>query len=243
MIIIHDSRLPVKYTDGLSGLFPGSLLIPLDMSGKSGVYESIISHPDIYFFQPDERTLVHSPNMRKDVLDNLCELGIKLIPGEVSPSGNYPGTVLYNAVRIGRFVVGNFEYLDNAVKEVIREMGLSPVDVAQGYSRCSVLPLNDNCAITSDKGISRELEKNGVDTLHISHGHIVLPGEERGFIGGSGGRTPDGSVAVLGDVVFHPDTQRIREFTLRKNINFLDLAGCPLYDAGSIIFLKFKERK
>jgi hypothetical protein len=243
MIIIHDSRLPVAYSSGLSCLFPGSILVPLDMSGNSGVYGSIMSHPDIYFFQANESTLVYSPNVGKDVLDSLRAFGITLIRGEGAPSGKYPGTVPYNAVRIGRFVVGNQKYLDKVVKDVVLEMGLSPVDVAQGYSRCSVLPVNDNSAITSDQGIFRHLETTGVEVQLISEGSIILPGEGKGFIGGVGGMTPDGSVVVLGDVSFHADSSVIRDFAAKKKIKFLDLVGLPLYDAGSVIFLKSKENK
>jgi len=243
MIIIHDIRLPSVYLDGIQDRFPLAELFPFSFE-KPKVYSSISCHPDIYFFQLDQHTLVHAPGANRELLGKLKDRGIHLIRGDKDPRDQYPSTVLYNAARVGSKVFLNKKHVDKAVLENIELKGLIPVDVSQGYARCSILAAGDNALITSDSKIAVSARKSGMEVLEISSGFVDLPGEKYGFIGGAGALTAEGDVVVIGDLRFHPQGQEIASFISSHNIYSrgpVFLKNLPLYDAGSLLFLSSPE--
>ncbi len=235
MIIIYDHRLPCEYVSALREQLPGCVLSSLDMSASSNVYQSISSHPDIYFFQADQHILIHAPGVPQNFLKTLTDHGVQLIKGADDPTVKYPQTAGYNAVRVGILVFHNTRYTDSSILERVEKLGLEAVHAEQGYTRCSVLPVGARGIMTADSGAALAAEKKGLDVLRISAGDISLPGEACGFIGGVCGLMPDGSVVVLGDLNFHPDVDRIKDFFAVHEINLIDMEGLPLYDAGSLI--------
>ncbi|MGB3242635.1 MAG: DUF6873 family GME fold protein, partial [Candidatus Omnitrophota bacterium] len=74
----------------------------------------------------------------------------------------------------------------------------------------------------------------GLDALHVSKGPVLLPGEKYGFLGGTSGRMPDGTILILGDIDSHPDAPKIKAFMAKHNAGYIDLKGLPLYDAGGL---------
>jgi len=237
MILIHDIRLPSEYKDALKEQLPTCVFHPLDMSVRSNVYGSILSHPDIYFFRADDRTLVHAPMMPDSLLAVLADNGLDLVKGNSDPAGEYPSTARFNAVRVGETVLCNEKCVDEAVLEDAKRRSLKVVDTTQGYTRCAVLTAGDNAIVTSDEGIAHQAELSGIDTLLITPGHILLPGESYGFIGGVSGRMPDGRVVLLGDLHLHPDGVAIKDFIAGHGTELIELEGLPLYDAGSLMFV------
>jgi hypothetical protein len=246
MFIVHDKRLPAEYIGALNARVPSITWIPFggpDDSHPRKVYESISCHPDIYFFQLDEKTLVHAPNVPEEILFSLSKNGIELVKGEKFPHGSYPYTAPYNAVRVGEAVFHNLQCADTVMLKKIHEFGLKTVNVSQGYSRCSVLALDDKALITADKGIAeavcyaRETGNAELDALVISSGSVLLPGEKYGFLGGASGKMPDGTVLFLGDIDLHPNASKIKDFLIKCCVDYIDLKGLPLYDAGGLITL------
>ena len=239
MIIIHDKRLPVQYREALGDLFEGADLFPFepDIPGKQGVYGSILCHPDIYFFQINRTALVYAPVVSKKDIDSLCDRGVTMIKGEKVPDGYYPETAWYNAAGVGDVVFHKLCCTDPVILEETRKIRMRHVDVHQGYTRCSVLSVKDRAIITFDRGIDEAADQAGIDTLLVSPGYIVLPGEKHGFIGGTGGSTPDGKVVILGDIGTHPEGDRIISFFDKHNVEYIDIKGMPLYDAGGLIIL------
>jgi hypothetical protein len=233
MIILHDKRLPEEYRKALADSLQDAVFIPF-RGVPGGIYESISSHPDIYFFQLDEKTVIHAPSVPQEVINMLEECGIELIKGEEDPVGRYPGTARYNAARVGGFVFGNFGYTDPAIKKAADGKNLKCVNVKQGYTRCSLLAVNDGAIITADTGIAQAAQNEGLETLLISPGSVSLPGEEYGFIGGAGGRIKN-IVILLGSMDTHPDSGKIKDFVTRNSGRVLDVGDGPLYDAGSIM--------
>ena len=64
----------------------------------------------------------------------------------------------------------------------------------------------------------------------------AFPPYEYGFIGGSGG--VDGkSVFFLGDIMTHPDGERITEFIENLGMKVVSLGEGELQDMGGIMFL------
>jgi hypothetical protein len=235
MLTVYDKRLPEEYIIGLKKAFPLSEFLPF-FQEESRVYESISSHPDIYLFQLDSETVVHAPSVDAGFLGRLKDIGIRLIRGEKDPCGVYPRTALYNAVRVGGKVFLNGAHVDRAVLENVGKTALDVLDVSQGYTRCSVLAVSDTAFVTSDRKIAASGRKNGMQVLEISRGNVDLPGEKYGFIGGSGGLTPEGDVVLAGDPRSHPEGAEISDFIgtyARRNVYGEDL---PLYDVGGLFF-------
>jgi len=240
MIIIHDGRLPERYVRKLKEKFPSAVLFPFkgpDLTGVQKVYGSISCHPDIYLFQLDGKTLIHAPCLSETQLRYLKEAGVELIKGEGDPGSSYPHTARYNAVRIGDTVFHNLSYTDPVILKTACEKGLKLVNVKQGYTRCSVLALSGRAVITADKGIAETVGSEGIDVLLLHAGPVLLPGEKYGFIGGTGGMTPEGTVVLLGGVGAHAEASEIKLFFEAHTAGYIDMAGMPLYDAGGLIIM------
>jgi len=234
MTIIHDKRLPPEYLEGLKGHFPGADL--LAFGGMPGAaYESISCHPDIFLFELDPETVIYAPGVDPYLLGAIRKAGIKTVAGSEIPGGAYPGTVRYNAVRVGDNIICSWGRLDIAVRGRIIAAAYNVLDVGQGYARCSVLKLSEKALVTSDRGIARSAENAGLEAMLISGGGVVLPGQEHGFIGGASGYCGREKVIVLGDLESHTDGHRIRAFASERGVKLLEMPGLPLYDAGSVI--------
>lgn len=154
------------------------------------------------------------------------------------PAGKrYPENVRLNCLFLGDRLYGKLGAVDTSVIDYCVENGIVPVNVNQGYARCSTLVVNDNAVITSDKSIEKALKNNGADVLLISPGHIVLLGFDYGFIGGASfadGRT----VYFFGNVKEHPDYEKIRAFCDKYNSNIEILCyDMPLTDIGGAVII------
>ncbi len=98
----------------------------------------------------------------------------------------YPYDIGLNALIIGKKI---FCKKDHAAKEILdygKQNGYSIIDVKQGYSGCSCFVVNENTVITSDLGMKKSLEKEGIKVYIVSNEKIVLSGYNCGFVGGSG---------------------------------------------------------
>ena len=207
------------------------------LSGKN-VYDSILHHPDIYFFMADKNTMIHSPNMSSKILKYFKNLGITLLVGDRAPSGSYPETVLYNSVRVGNTVICNSEYTDKDILEYVKQHNLRCVTVKQGYVRCSVIQVDDNAIITSDMGIKNIVEQSGMEVLYVNPDEIILKGEKHGFIGGAAGKIGDKEILFLGDPCLYQEYERVMSFIRGKGIKPTILPDLPLIDTGGVFSLK-----
>lgn len=237
MIAVYDKRLPCDYSDRLATELGDAGMIPFgtaDMPCEEAVYRSIESHPDIYFFQAGPASVICAPGLAKEEILPLVEAGVMAIKGKTNPCGEYPLTARYNAVRVGDAVFHDTGISDPIILRIAKENGLRMVNVTQGYTRCSVLPVGDSALVTSDAGIAATAESEGFDVLLISSGDIVLPGENYGFIGGTAGVTPQGDIIFLGDIAMHPAGEDIAAFLKAHDVSWTCLEGLPLYDAGSL---------
>jgi len=242
-IIVHDKRLPQEYITVLKGQIPGSIWHALELEGMPAVYRSIQYHPDIYFFKIKDDLLVHAPCVRKSILDELRNRGVKLRQGRRDPGTAYPESARYNAVRVGKRVFHNMDCTDPVIVEEAERAGLEIIHVPQGYAGCSVLQAGPRAIITADKSIAEAVRGEGIDVLLIGRGAVLLPGEKYGFLGGAGGRMPDGRVVILGDLHRHPDGEKMYGFFREHQIRPVEVEGAPLYDAGSLVILKSDKIK
>ena len=171
------------------------------------------------------------------IVSKLRERGVDLIKGETDPFGKYPDTVKYNACRIGGHFIHNIKHTDPGVLERVRIRGLQTIDVQQGYTRCSMVPIGENAAITSDKDIYEKAKAAGIRVLCLEPGEIELPGEKYGFLGGTSG-TLGSKVMFLGDLDKNDAALEVRAFIGECGCESLEVEGKNLFDGGGLLVFK-----
>ncbi|MCQ2550687.1 MAG: hypothetical protein MJ146_00640 [Clostridia bacterium] len=174
--------------------------------GEKG-YEAIRNHPDIY----------------------MCQLGDEMFYGDPELIGDrYPLDIRYNACCTGKYFIHNLKYTDKELLKCAEKY--IKVDVPQGYTKCNVLVVDEDTIITSDRGIKHD----GLNITYIRPGHILLPGQNYGFIGGASGLVED-TIYFNGDITLHPDYQIIRDTILSRGKKIEYVRNKPLLDIGSIL--------
>ena len=241
--IIADSRMPEEAKKNLKKL--GKVLF---INPTSITYNSISSHPDIFFFQKDD-SLIHAPNAPKKIIKELKKRKINLIEGEKEVGKKYPDTVPYNAVGIGNLLIHNLKHTDSKILSSYE----NHINVNQGYTRCNLLALNENCFITSDIGIFNAV--NGQQTtdnslysqliaqsskfkvLYIDPKQIKLEGQKNGFFPGCCGVWKD-NLIVCGSTKYLKEKEELDRFLQDNNFNLIELYDGELIDVGSIFLIE-----
>ena len=145
--IIADGRMPEEAKKNLKKFGDVLFLNPTEIT-----YKSISAHPDIFFFQTEDG-FIYAPNAPKRIVKELKKRKIKLTEGKKEVGKKYPETVPYNAVGIGDTLIHNLKHTDSTILSLYK----NHINVNQGYTRCNLVALNDNCFITSDEAISCQL--------------------------------------------------------------------------------------
>ena len=155
------------------------------------------------------------------------------VPTRLGP--DYPADCIYNACSTGKFFIHNLKVTDSELLAAADECGLVPIHTSQGYARCSALPVDENAIITYDRGMARSCrEQGGPQVLLVRPGHVLLPGYDCGFIGGTGGRVGD-EIIFNGDLSSHPDFEAIKDFISERGLGLVYFKDEPLTDIGSVI--------
>lgn len=186
---------------------------------KSGrTYPAVDAHPDMFFCQMgiSEHHTIFCGN-----------------PHEIGPA--YPQNIKYNAVCLDGYFIHNLKYTSPALIKEVQKLGLTPVDVKQGYTKCSCVVVDGHSLITADSGIIKTLKKYpDIDVLPISQGFVKLEGFRYGFLGGASGRVED-EIIFNGDLSKHPDYEAICRFIRSRGLKVKYFPEYPLTDIGSIL--------
>ena len=176
------------------------------------VYPAIDTHPDIV----------------------MCHLGSQLFMGDYEKIGEtYPKDVPYNCACTGKYFIHNLKYTDEVLLAKAKELGMTFINVKQGYTKCNTVIVNQDAIITSDMGIYNGC-KEQMKVLLISPGQVLLPGMNTGFLGGASGRIGR-EIIFNGDLSQHKDFQAIVDFIQSEGLKAVWFEGCPLTDIGTII--------
>ena len=202
------------------------------------VYEAINGHPDIQLniLKNNSATqLIVQKDISEDFRNILEENHIKYIVSKKSLKNSYPSDIILNALILKDHFINTLAYTDenlfNSQKSKIN------IDVPQGYTKCSVLPINEKALITSDKGIYKKLKNFNFDILLLPPGDILLPSLNYGFIGGTGGMISSDKIAFFGELEHYKYGNEIKKFLSHYGITPVYLKKGKLIDRGSLIVL------
>ena len=228
MKIIVNRDIPQEALENLSQYGD---LIPI--SSYDITYTAIVGHPDIFMCQIDDK-LVVSPNLPSSIVRNIQEEQITFVEGESIVGSTYPETAHYNAVVSENYLIHKLGVTDSKILEYCSHKKF--INVNQAYTRCNLLPLKNDCFITSDKGIFSILKKNNLDTLFVDPQQILLPNFNNGFFGGVCG-VIDNKVFIIGNLSKINDGNNILEFLTNRSYEIIELYSGPLFDGGSMFFI------
>ncbi len=235
MLIIIDSRIPLKAMDNLSKY--GELI---EFSTEGITYDAISCHPDIFFCKIGD-TLVIPPNLPDNYIKILKDHNIKYHCGKSFIGKEYPSSACYNAAVSVNFFVHKLEITDRTLINLAENC--EKINVSQGYARCSLLPLGGKYFLTSDYGIFDALNKKGLKSLYINPVQIKIPGKhnfKNGLLGGTCGVYED-KVFFIGNIDSIKDKAEACSFIKKAGFEIVTLYDGPLVDGGSIIFIDRPE--
>lgn len=198
---------------------------------NTNVHNAIAYHPDTQAAQFDDY-VVCDKSVYQKYLEFFDGARTRLLCGNTQIQCNYPKDVAYNIKTVGEYVFHNFSYTDSALKEAISYK--KKIDVTQGYSGCSICKVSDCAIISSDLVIHRNAVKNGINSLLINPGDVLLPGFDCGFIGGASFLV-EKNLYFFGDVSRHRDYEAIKSFCEENGTNVVSLSDEMLTDYGGAI--------
>lgn len=232
--VIVDSRIPESSAKGLSSL--GYKLISLPPFPALQV--PVSAHPDMLMFIFGKNVICHKDYLKiaHKELDEITALGYTPIISDEPISSDYPRDILFNALKIGKNIYAKLDSVSKFILDLASKEGYSLKTVKQGYAKCSVCPVGDKAAITSDSSLCKAMREDGIDVLFISPKNIRLDGYDTGFIGGCSGEDSD-NIYFSGNILLHPDGKLISDFCEKHQKKAVSLSEEPLYDVGSLFFL------
>lgn len=204
----------------------------------NNVYSEISSHTDIFCVKIEDTVISSKDYFFNKIMDKYtCICGDNV-------GNSYPHCARYNVCVIDNYAIHNFEITDKKVLDILKEKGYNLINVKQGYSRCSILPLGNKCCITSDKGIYTALVNNNFDVLYIDQSELdikLLSADEEyssmyGFIGGCSCVLND-TVIFFGDIDKLKCKDKLVSYINSKGFKVIDFKNMDVMDYGSCIFL------
>jgi hypothetical protein len=229
MQIIIDRRLP---DEAKTNLAKYGELIPFETIGITAA--PLSGHPDIFFCQ-NGNTLIASPDIPEKFIDILKEKKIKVIFGKHVTGAEYPSCAHYNAVVTEKYLIHNLSLTDEVILKSATDK--KKLNVKQGFTRCSLLMLDEENFITSDKSTVKTLEAEGLHGLWVSPRDVILPGYEHGLFGGTSGVCGK-DIFICGSLNHFVDGVKVKAFAERLNYRIVELYDGPLFDGGGILFLE-----
>lgn len=208
---------------------------PIKTMKCSDLQEPVDGHPDMVIHPIDFETFVIAPNVY-DYYRNVLEgKGIKVIKGGKTLSRNYPEDIAYNVARIGRYAVHNTKHTDQVLKYYLEEAGIEFIHVNQGYTKCSIAPVSENKALTSDFLIHEKLISYNIDCLYINPKVVYLKGYDNGFIGGCTGLINKKIFLSTGKIFDENISVLLKEFIQSTGYLYDEASSKQITDLGTLI--------
>jgi len=228
MLIIHDARLPLPIIQTLHTYGTCIAFISKDIT-----HQPLAGHPDL-FFCPIDKQLIAAPNTPPEYLQKLDELNLPFMFGKTKVVFQKQQNTAYNVVVSEHYIIHNGTCTDTVIKEYKGEREF--LHVKQAFTRCSLLPLQNDNFLTSDQGIANIIESHSLPYCYVHPDEIVLPGYKNGFVGGCMGVYKN-KVFICGHLDFHPEGKKINIFLANLGYEVIELYRGPLFDGGSLVLL------
>lgn len=227
-LIFADYRLPKEAFDKLSNIAP---VVSFDAGDIT--HPAIKGHPDLFLCQCGKHMVV-APNIPSNYLDHLRNAEVDFELGESPAEKEHPAAARYNAVCCESTLIHKLDVTEHKVKEKFKERDC--IAIPQAYSRCSILAVDQNSYITSDRGVEKALRKAGKEVLFVDPYPIVLPGLPWGFFGGCCGMKDD-TIYFSGSLRFFKEEKDIRDFCSKRGKTIVELFDGSPFDGGGIVFV------
>lgn len=147
----------------------------------------------------------------------------------------YPGDVAFNAACTGKYFIHNTKHTNPQLLQEAKAMGMEIIHVRQGYTKCSIVVVDETSIITYDKGIAAACSAYPeLDVCLVRPGFVRLDGYDTGFIGGASGRIGN-EIIFNGNLSAHPDFEKIVQFVESKGLFVKYFEQYELTDIGSIL--------
>lgn len=201
------------------------------------VYKAIDGHVDIQLniLDKNKRTVIVHKDMPHNFLNELSKYKINYILSEASLSSKYPEDIILNALILDSIFIHNLKYTDKKLLSFQKSKKI--LNVNQGYTKCSVLPIRNDAFITTDTGIYNALKEIDMDVLLLPPGDILLPPLNYGFIGGIGGLIDSDKLAIFGELEYYTFGNEIYKFLYKHNVEPISLKKGRLTDRGSLFVI------
>jgi hypothetical protein len=229
-----DYRVTKEELLNLSKLNLNPILVPK----CNDVYDAINGHPDIQLNilrNKSSNEIIVQKNISQYFKEILKANNINYIVSKKSLSNTYPSDIILNSLILENYFIHNLKFSDENLLE--SQSSKIHINVPQGYTKCSILPVRDNALITSDKGIFNYLKNFNFDILLIPPGDILLPSLNYGFIGGVGGMISNDRMAFFGDLDSYKWGYEIKNFLFKYDVLPIALRKGKLIDRGSLLVL------
>jgi hypothetical protein len=229
-----DYRITKEELHNLSQFNMNPILVPK----CNDVYGAINGHPDIQLNILKNKShdkIIIQKNISENFKKVLETNNIKYIASKETLSNKYPNDIILNSLTLDNYFIHNLKYSDeNLLKSQIKKIH---INVSQGYTKCSILPVRENALITSDKGIFNALKNYNFDILLLPPGDILLPSLNYGFIGGVGGMISSSKMAFFGDLDSYNWGNEVKKFLYKYDVSPIPLRRGKLIDRGSLLTL------
>ncbi len=230
-----------KYRRMLDSSLREKGLRPIYVPDNPFVDDRLSGHADLSVLHLGGNSLFIASFLKNSCFsEKMRDLGFEIVFSDIQMDRTYPLDAMLNICICGNRFFYNPKSADRSCVEILRDRGLKPLSVRQGYTKCAICVVNESSIITSDKGIHSIAVKAGLSSLLITEAHIVLEGFAYGFIGGSTFVPKRDKLAFIGNIHTHPDCKRIVEFLENKGIEPINITENNIFDAGSILPLTEK---
>ncbi len=229
--VVCDSRISEKCKKSLEKYGYKLILVPL----VSFLPVPVCAHPDMLMTEIfGEWVIDSSVNNLFAVIKNKIIYNREETGKENNVVLQYPQDVSLNCVNIGNKLICNTKTVCRQILDIAQNKNLTIIPVNQGYTKCSVVKVNDNSIITEDVSIAKACESFGVDVLLLRDKVVKLDGYSCGFIGGCSGLLKNNNLVFSGNIQLHPQYKSIYNFCKTRDVEVVSLSDEPLYDVGSI---------
>lgn len=231
MVLIIHKKTPEQMINRLKSM--GHTVIP--SMTCSGLSAAVAEHPDMQI-QPLRKDLAMVPPACYAYYREKLPTSIELIAGEKNLSGTYPADCAYNVAKVKDLLFCNTRCIDPKLLAFYQGEKFQIIHTNQGYTKCNMIILGNDCIITEDIGIHNIIIANKlpIQSILVPVGEVSLSGFPHGFIGGAGGG--------MEDVLFwygNPQNcsyfETLQNESERRGIQNIALSSERLCDLGGII--------